>query len=316
MKLVVSELRALRQYVSREFFHVLNGLIAERGWRQLDPYELWRAPGSLRDKLLRNLGELPTVVLFWEGYEFLAAHARAFERLGCRKYVFADDLHWRNEMMRAMKTLGFSYCDAILCTYEPAFHRFYPGLAREKEVVWVPHAASPDFQLELNEHPEDAVFLSGAIDRHYPLRQEMLRLYQKKNHSLVLHDHPGYHCGYDYDRDTNVGRHYAARIHRYLAGFTDSSRFRYTIAKYFEIPATGSLLLGDGAVGPALARLGLLEGVHYVSVSHADLEQRVAYVLDARHREEIDAIRRRGQELVRERHTTRHRTRQIDEICR
>ena len=316
MKLVFAELEALRRYVSREFAYVLTGLVEEHGWRQLDPYEVWRAPGTLRDKLLGALGELPQVVLFWEGYDFLNAHARIFEGLGCRKYVFADDLHWWNEPMRTAKSLGYSFCDGVLCTYEPAFQRFYPQIAREKEVSWIPHAASPDFLLEYNERPETAILLSGAINEHYPLRQAMLRLRERGGYAIALHEHPGYHCSYEYGRDGNVGRSYAGRIHRHLAGFTDCLTFGYTVAKHFEIPATGALLVADGAVSRDLARLGFEEGVHYIPVCAEDLEDRLAYVLAARNREEVDAIRRRGQELVRARHTTRHRTRRIDEVCR
>lgn len=316
MKLVFAELGALRRYVSREFAYVLAGLVKEHGWRQLDPSETWRAPGTLRDKLLGKLGELPEVVLFWEGYEFLNAHARLFDQMGCAKYVFADDLHWWNERMREVKSRAYSSCEGVLCTYEPAFHRFYPRLGQEKEVSWIPHAASPDFLLESNESPEAAVFLSGAVNEHYPLRQALLRLYEAGRHAVVYHEHPGYHCSYDYDRDANVGRSYAARIHRYLAGFTDCLTFRYTVAKHFEIPATGALLLADGAVSGDLARLGFEAGVQYVPVCAEDLEERLAYVLEARNREEINAIRRRGQELVQARHTTRHRSRRIDEVCR
>jgi hypothetical protein len=316
MKLVFAELEALRGYVSREFAYVLTGLVEEHGWRQLDPYEVWRAPGTLRDKLLEALGEIPEAVLFWEGYDFLNAHRGIFERLGCRKYVFADDLHWWNELMRAAKILGFSSCDGVLCTYEPAFQRMYPRIAREKEVSWVPHAASPDFLLEMNEQPEAAVFLSGAIDEHYPLRQAMLRLHERGEAAIVLHRHPGYHCSYEHGRDENVGRGYAERIRRYLAGFTDGLTFGYTVAKHFEIPATGALLLADGAMSGDLARLGFEEGVHLFPVSAGDLEDRLAYVLDPRNREEVDAVRRRGRELVHARHTTAHRARRIDEVCR
>jgi len=316
VKLVIAELRALRRYVSREFSYILGGLIEDHRWRQLDPFDLRNASGSMEDRLLRELGEIPEVVLFWEGYELLIAHAQAFQEMGCKKYIFADDLHWWNDQMRAVKTLGFSCCDGILCAYEPAFHRFYPRLSQVKEVVWIPHAASPDFLLEYNESPEPAVFLSGAINHHYPLRQAMLRLHQGGDLHIVRHEHPGYHCGYDYELDGRIGRAYAERIREHLAGFTDCLTFGYTVAKHFEIPATGSFLVADAAVEEDLARLGFEAGIHYIPVTPSNLERRLAYVLDPRHREEIDVIRRRGQELVRERHTTRHRSQRIDEVCK
>lgn len=316
MKLVIAELGALRRYVSREFSYILDGLIEDHGWRQLDPFDLWNAPGSMQDRLLRELGEIPEVVLFWESYEFLIEHVRTFDAMGCRRFIFADDLHWWDDQMRAVKTLGFSFCDGILCAYEPAFHRFYPRLGQEKEVVWIPHAASPDFLLEYHESPEPAVFLSGAIGHHYPLRQSMLRLCRRGDLHIVHHEHPGYHCEYDYGLDARIGRPYAERIREHLAGFTDCGTFGYTVAKHFEIPATGSLLVADAGVEKDLASLGFEAGIHYIPVMRRNLKRRLAAVLDPRNREEIDAIRRRGQELVRDRHTTRHRAQRIDEVCR
>jgi hypothetical protein len=316
MKLIFAELGSLRRYVSRELAYVVTSLVEEQDWRHLEPYEVWSSPGALRDKILRELGELPEVVLCLGVYDFLNAHAGEIERLGCRKYIFVDDLHWWDEDMRAMKNRSFFLCDGILCAYEPAFHRFYPRLALEKEVSWLPHSASPDFVLEYNEHPEAAVFLSGAINQYYPLRQAMLRLYERGEHAIVFQEHAGYHCSHDYGQDGDVGRSFAEKLRRRLVGFTDCSTFRYTVAKYFEIPATGALLLAEGAVSRELATLGFEEGIHYVPVCAEDLEDRLGYVLDARNREEIDTIRRRGQELVRTRHTTGHRARQIDELCR
>jgi hypothetical protein len=88
------------------------------------------------------------------------------------------------------------------------------------------------------------------------------------------------------------------------------------IAKYFEIPATGALLLADDAVAGPLKELGLIEYRHYLPVSCNDLEEKVHYVLDEKNHEELDEVRKLGQELIWERHKTSDRARMIDEICR
>ena len=90
---------------------------------------------------------------------------------------------------------------------------------------------------------------------------------------------------------------------------------RYVVAKHFEIPATGSLLVADGAVAGPLRQLGFVEGVHYVPVSEGNLEERIRYVLDEDNAPECDAIRKNGQELVWQRHQTKDRSRMIDEVC-
>jgi hypothetical protein len=100
-----------------------------------------------------------------------------------------------------------------------------------------------------------------------------------------------------------------------LAAFTDASRCLYVLAKHFEIPATGALLIADRAIAPQLATLGFADGVHYLSATIDDLERVVEEVLDDRNRAEIDAVRRRGHDLVHARHRTRDRADQIDAVC-
>ena len=61
--------------------------------------------------------------------------------------------------------------DVILASYAPVFEQFFPTVAAAKRVVWVPHAASPEFMLPLNESAANVIFLSGMINDYYPLRQ-------------------------------------------------------------------------------------------------------------------------------------------------
>lgn len=217
--------------------------------------------------------------------------------------------------MRQRKLVSFALCETILSTYGYIWSKFYPEFCGVKKVVWVPHSASPDFLLRYNQHPENSIFLSGAMTVHYPLRREMKILQEHSSYSIAYHCHPGYYCGYDYEKNEDIGSGYAEKINRHRTGFTDSLIYKYVVAKYFEIPATGALLFADDAVSGPLKELGFIENRHYLPVSKENLEERVQYILDKRNHEELDEIRRNGQELVRERHKTSDRARQIDEEC-
>lgn len=316
MKLIVSELEVLRTYVSREFYHVMRALITDFNWRHVETRELWNQSRSIRDTLLDHCQELPEVILFWEGYELLTARALEIQRLPCRKAILADDLHWWDAGMRLRKTVGFALCDTVISTVGYAWNGLYPEFAGTKKVVWVPHSASLDFMVPYNATPENAIFVSGATGNYYPLRDRMKALSQAGAYAIVCQDHPGYYTGYDYDRNESVGRGYAMKINSYRAGFTDSSKFHYVLAKYFEIPATGALLLADDAVSGPLRQLGFVENEHYVAVSAENLEEKIRFVLDERNHDELDQIRRRGQELVWDQHKSLDRARQIDAACR
>lgn len=315
MKLIVSQLGALSGYVSREFHYVMTDLINDHEWRQIDALQLLNGRGSIKDELLNTFGELPEVILFWEGYDLLPARFSDIYRLDCHKVIFADDLHWFNEQTRLRKLVSFGLCETVLSSYAYLWTRFYPELAGAKRVVWIPHSASPDFMVAYNQSPENSILLSGALSEHYPLRRQMKELHAQRAYSIIYHRHPGYHCQYDHQGNENVGRGYAEKINRSRAGFTDSLIYGYVVAKYFEIPATGALLLADDAVSGPLQKLGFIENEHYLPVSKENLEERIQYVLDEANHGALDQVRRAGQELVRSRHKTSDRARSINEVC-
>jgi hypothetical protein len=70
--------------------------------------------------------------------------------------------------MKVTKMLALTVADVILASYAPVFERFYPEIAAARRVVWVPHAASPEFILPLNESAENVIFLSGMVNHYYP----------------------------------------------------------------------------------------------------------------------------------------------------
>lgn len=315
MKVIVSHLESLRTYVTREFYCIIRDLISTHGWRHIEINKLWNGSGTIREKLVRQLGELPDSILFWQSYELCNAEARDIYRLDCRKSILTDDLQVWDQPMRQRKLVSFALCDKILCTNGNVWNAFYPEFAGTKKVIWIPHSASPDFMLPYNPNPENSILLSGAIGCHYPLRQQMRTFCETGSYSIAYHQHPGYQTGYDYETNQSIGGAYARGINSYRAAFTDSLIYRYVVAKYFEIPATGALLFADDAVRGPLRELGFIENRHYLSVSKENLEEKVDYVLDKRNHEELDEIRKSGQALVWERHKTSDRARQINEVC-
>jgi hypothetical protein len=308
-KLAVAPFAALGRYVSREFWTTFC-LLGQLGWNLLETFHLPPHGDALEDLLRDRAGGWPDVVLFWEWYPVVVRHAEAFARRGTRVYVMADDLHHRREAMDE----ALSVADGVLASYAPRIGAYFPALDPAR-VSWVPHSAGPDFLLPIEKAPRPVVFVSGAMGDAYPLRLAMRELADRRPELARLHPHPGYHCTFDYSSDQRVGPGYAMAMRECLAAFTDALTHHYLVAKHFEIPATGALLMADRAVAAQLAMLGFVDGEHYVSVTAEDLEPAVERVLDARNAEEVDAIRRRGHALVHERHTTLHRARQIDAVC-
>lgn len=312
MKLIISHLEAYRTYVTRELYYIQQELITTHGWRHIESNALWHGGGTLERKLSIELGQLPEIIIFWEAYELVYRYCLELQRLKCLKAFFADDLHWWNRRMREIRVVNFAVSDVILSPYAYCWRKLYPELS-SKKMVWVPHSASPDFMLSYNPCPENAIFLSGAINEAYPLRQRMLKLHNEGSYAIKYHRHPGYYCGYNYQADTRVGEGFAQKIHSCKVGFADSVvPYGYVVAKFFEIPSTGALLLADDTVSAPLSELGFEADRDYVPVSLKNLEEKVEYVLTENN---FDQIRRNGQALVHARHKTSDRASRINEVC-
>ena len=315
IKLMISDLAVRGRYVTREAYHIMTELIERYGWIHVETEHLTSQPHSLRDRMRERCGALPDVVLFWEGYHLVTSAFLQLFQASFRVVIYCEDLHWFHAEMRAMKMLALTVADLILASYAPVFDRFFPEVAAAKRVVWVPHAASPEFMMPLNESAENVIFLSGMINDYYPLRQRLKALADDTELHIVEHPHPGYQCHHDHETSGAVGAGYARRINVSRAAFTDASKFNYLLAKFLEIPATGSLLLGDAAAERELSQLGFREQVHYIPVADSTLESELRYILDARNHAELDEVRRRGQQLIWARHKTSDRAKLIDEVC-
>jgi len=310
MRLIVAELGAYSHFVSREFSYIIRELIEVYGWRHLEPSTLYGR--GMHEKITRHFGEFPEVILFWGGEGFLCEHDREVEKLPATKWFVTDDLHHQDSIPYLER--AYLLCDTVFATYAYRFAGYFPAAAESRRVVWLPHSASPDFALPFNSEARNELFLSGAIANAYPLRQKMNALRESGFEGIVRLPHPGYHCNYAYGDDRRVGRSFARRIWEHRAAFTDCLVFRYAVAKHFEIPATGALLVADVSIEEPLGQLGFVPGVHYFPVSSADLEDRVRYLLREDHHDELDCIRRNGQALVLARHRTSHRARLINEL--
>ena len=139
----------------------------------------------------------------------------------------------------------------------------------------------------------------GAFTDEYPFRNQV-REYLRRQTTLRTNRRRRVRRGSSYHAEA-----FARELNRYKAGFTCASMYGYTVAKYFEIPACGTLLFGEHT--PLLAEFGYVDGDNFVEVSSENfIEKFEHYLLDV-HPDDRSTIAARGQRLVHDRHTWAHR---------
>jgi spore maturation protein CgeB len=137
--------------------------------------------------------------------------------------------------------------------------------------------------------------------------------------------HPGYggggngggNVGASSTTKPHLGRRFAFHLNKYVACVTDGLHLNYVIAKVFELPAAGCLLLINADLKAPLARLGMFDGAHYLSYKDAtELSWLVKYWLfDPENKPTIMRIKRRAQQVVYRQHTVEHRTAALDALA-
>jgi hypothetical protein len=310
-------------YVSDEFYYLFKELEEVYGWKELadGPYynRTWLANDNISSYFMRYFNRIPDLIVYVEMYDMLHLQAsRPDWKLLRHPWLFMDDVQGDTPALSILIREALMTVEHTLATYPYRIDEEYTKKITTNLNVWstysrtwIPHAASPSFFTQYNPNPILKIFLSGAISEIYPYRQLALAMYEKaaSNRSMNRIEylkHPGYGPVTNATQ-SSVGKSYAKMINRYFAAMTDISVRNYIVAKVFEIPAAGALLLLNSEAIPILARLGWHDNVHYVTYNRTNMETVFADVLNTRYFEKYERIRRTGHKNALQLHTTKRR---------
>ena len=273
-----------------------------------------KKPGNINNYFNCN----PDIILYWchmRFYDFDKTHI--FES-NAIKIFFLHDLDKR---VRFIKTLILPNIDYIFTTYKNCFSKFFPKFDINK-VFSMPFGIPREFIPEFKKNPDfNKLILSGSRrESIYQMRHYIYGLYKTKNknnnkrkYKIQYLSSPGF-SKLSHDK---VAKNYIYFLNRFAVGFTCSSNDNtpYVVNKFFEIPASGALLLAsDKNVKNELEKFGFKDGVNYISVTKKTFIDKLEYVTAPENYEEILKIRQNGYNLILNRHLREHRATEINEI--
>ncbi len=211
---------------------------------------------------------------------------------------FMKDIQdYGNQKVKDNMKRMFDRYDVILSPSHKLFLGMYPEYAGK--MVYFPDFFGPYeryAKLGYNETPAMRCLVSGTVNEGvYPLRHFIL---SAKGDSPIDYM-PGPLSGHDF-----IGDKYAKLLYSYFCCATCSSVFHYTLSKYFEIPAVGSLLIADST--DDLLELGFEKGRHFIDLSLGC--KPIEVIMNCiEHPEKYKAIRERGCKFVRNNHSIYNR---------
>jgi hypothetical protein len=315
-KVFVFPVSSRRQTVvgfANEFLSALE----KRGWKILDSDTQVHTSNPLSDIEKATGIQEPDIVAFYMTEYSEKSHYfyRRWSELPEASFLKVSILEDFNFDFQIRNADFFSKnADVLLVRYPEAFNQVVPNC--EKPIYHFPHSAGENyFNNAFKENKLPKVLLSGMISKEwYPLRHRAQELINNNQNFITHRKHPGYQPGIDPVKEAIS---YAQEIARHQLALTGAgiSRFLpapYILAKHFEIPAAGSVMITDKFVAPLMERLGFIENVHYLTTTPDTLETDLQQWLTPENMENLESIAIAGQKLVAEQHTMEKRVKQFE----
>lgn len=165
----------------------------------------------------------------------------------CLRYNEMWDEEWTQKEINESKT------NIIICHHYNDYLRYKNELYKNdktKEFYYLPHHAHPDIFKPLNTDKSIDILMSGVSkEKHYPLKHRLFNLINKhkkttlSNYNIYTHVHPGYNNELSFMNINQIN--YNEIINKSKLCIACTSRYKYRLGKYVEIPMAGSVIVGD-----------------------------------------------------------------------
>jgi hypothetical protein len=188
--------------------------------------------------------------------------------------------------------------DFIVSAYPHTNHLVEKALGRKFKFIDLPWAIDPLVFRDLKDKRKFDIVCMGALsERKYTFRKQMrewmihesgLKYYKK---SRAKGANGADHDGITFNKALNASR----------AAFSCASSKNYTLMKYFEIPASGTLLFAEKT--ELYEAMGFVDGIHYVAVTPEDYREKITLYLSNNYNDVVEKIVENGTDFIMKNHT-------------
>jgi len=221
-----------------------------------------------------------------------------------KKIIYIDDMHTKNP-----NKANFSLCnnfDKILCSCSYKASELLPNIDMDKVISFPHYMCDHMFIYTKPNYFKKKILLKGSVSRKYPIRMFLSDLARQSYYIDDLSKQPLLH-----------GIYYYKLTNSYVAQIATPGDIGYIVAKFFEIPASNTLLVAyDEHIKEELIKLGFIDNVNYISFNIKNYNERFSYILDHKNRHKIRTITNAGYNLIKDHHTLSNRVIQLNTIIK
>lgn len=230
-----------------------------------------------------------------------------WDKIKIPRVMIQEDLHGPHDAADpyvdlVAQRIGY---DAIFAKYYDAF------LARHDEYddvpyYHLPHCMSNKVHKDYGQEKTYEFLMTGTVGGCYVLRDLVLDKLKDKGYFHRIER-------FNYrEMRWPTGVDYCKELNKAWMSLSTTSTYNYTIAKFFEIPACGTALVGNYI--PELGRLGFIPGENYIRIENDyDIAGIVEHWLS--NKEDLKQIIKAGHDMVNKRHSVEQRVIEFFSYC-
>jgi len=306
-----------RNTANHHYNYILDKLCINKCFVKISPYIFVKIydkinnVDELKNYYINNYGYIPKYIIFVYNNNFISLMSKLNIICELSKLIMiTDDLHTPNDDNHKFKCNIIENAHIIFSPY--GYNNFNDEkykLSQPKKLVNLYHSARLNYICNINDNPINKILISGVInsiyiDREYAVSKQLIYPDKidrfKKTIKYRVANHNNIICG----------KKYYEYLNKYLCCFCDIA-YDYILAKVFEIPASGSLLLymdkDNEKIKNIMKEMGFIDGENYISCNRTDFIEKVMYITDPNNKSEIDRIRINGYDLIKQHHTSENR---------
>jgi len=265
------------------------------------------------DLKYENITDILDENYFLTKYNILPSYIISYENLNfpnvkCKKILITEDLH---HIELDVYKNSFKNIDYILSRFN-IINNLFPDLFNDKIIYFPLYCSNIFLSNNINFESENKITLYGNITL---LPQYIQR---KTWHDFFCNN---YNQIYNYINDSSHNT--SLTLGKYSFGFCcgyvpelfrNNSNNCYLVAKFFEIPGKGLLLLADiNGLEKEMEDAGFINMINYISVTFENIDNIIKFLLNPENKNLINEIRINGYNLIKNNHLISNR---IDTITK
>lgn len=210
-------------------------------------------PSDTLQKNILNLSISFNLVIWYKPLDHKYNFDPAFEKTykkpfpfkTCLRYNEMWDIDWTTAEIKKSRT------DIIICHHHNDYIKYKKlnsSMVLNAQFYYIPHCANPNIFKPLTDASKNIdILISGVTkQKHYPLKHRLNNILKSPRFAhLNVHayEHPGY-SGYTNFKNT-AQIDYNRIINQSKLCIACTSKYKYRLGKYVEIPMAGGILVGD-----------------------------------------------------------------------